>query len=142
MRMLNINKRIHKILRNSQGFSLIEIIIVIVIMSITLLPLSQLTLTNSKTGAMYVSHTRAMFLAQGVMEQIIADYNSNSSTLGGYDNVVSNWSYQYDEIEGIGWNVNISEETTSYGVKLRTVTVYAANTGLSAGITLNTLIAK
>ena len=142
MRMLNINKRIHKILRNSQGFSLIEIIIVIVIMSITLLPLSQLTLTNSKTGAMYVSHTRAMFLAQGVMEQIIADYNSNSSTLGGYDNVVSNWSYQYGEIEGIGWNVNISEETTSYGVKLRTVTVYAANTGLSAGITLNTLIAK
>ena len=142
MRVLNINKRIHKILRNSRGFSLIEIIVVIVIMSITLLPLSQLTLTNSKTGAMYISHTRAMFLAQGIMEQIIADYNSNSSSLGGYDNVVSNWSNQYDEIEGLGWNVTISEETTSYGVKLRTVTVYAANTGLSTGITLNTLIAK
>jgi len=142
MRVLNLKKRILRIFRNSQGFSLIEIIIVIVIMAITLLPLRQLSVTNTKTGAMYVSHTRAMFLAQGVMEQIIADYNSSSSTLGGYDNVVSNWSYQYGETEGLAWNVYISDERTSYGVKLRTITVYAQNTGLSTGITLNTLIVK
>jgi Tfp pilus assembly protein PilV len=142
MRLLNPKKQIREFLKNSRGFSLIEIIIILVILAITLLPLSQLSVTNTKAGAIYVSHTRAMFLAQGLMEQIIADYNSDSATLGGYDNVVANWSSNSGLREGLAWTVTISSESLTYGVRYRTVTVYASNTGVSGGITLKTLIVK
>ena len=139
-----LKNRMRRFFQDSEGFSLIEIVIILVIISITLIPLSRLAVSNTKAGAIYVMHTRAMIFAQGVMEHIIADYNSDSATYGGYDNVVANWSSAASGTsDGMDWNVTISPEYESNGIYYREVEVFVVNAGRdSEGISLKTLIVK
>ena len=109
----------------------------------TIIPLSRLSINNSRAGANFVMHTRSMIYAQGVMEHILADLHSDHATMGGYDNVVSNWNYRYGIRDGMSWNVSISPEYTSNGIYYREVTVQVQNAGrYEGGISLNTLIVK
>ena len=81
----------NKFLKDEKGASLVEIILIIVIFGIAAIPLSRLSTTNLISGARYATMNNAIFYAEEIMENIIADYNSSDGTIGGFDNVRTRW---------------------------------------------------
>ena len=73
------------------GVSLVEIVIIMVILGIALVPLTRVSITNLTNGGRFAMETQALVYAQGVMENIIADYMALNEGRG-YSWVVANWS--------------------------------------------------
>jgi prepilin-type N-terminal cleavage/methylation domain-containing protein len=97
-----------------EGMSLIEIIIVLIILGLTIIPLSRLSIQNLNSGGDYITMTRAIFAAQERMEVIVADYSSPSR---GYDWVIKNWAGESDTpSKGLTRTVSISGEASFNGV--------------------------
>jgi len=75
--------------KDQKGFTLIELILVIVVLGISVVPLTQLVTTNQKAVGDIALYVQAEFFTQSVMEEIIADYKSSAR---GYDWAIANWS--------------------------------------------------
>lgn len=86
-----MRKKINKYVdegKREQAFSLVELIIVILIISISMVPLSRIIRTSQRgIGDMAIA-VQAEFFAQCVMEEIISDYNNRFE---GYDYLINNW---------------------------------------------------
>lgn len=110
---------------DEQGVSLIEVIAMVLILSIAVVPLSRLTMSNLDAGRTYSNIIRGSFYAESVMEAIMADYVADSLTTGkGYDYVVSNWPYiDLDPPTGFTGSVYISTEDTINSVPYSVVQV-------------------
>ena len=91
--MLKSQRTIRKLIRSEKGASFIEIILIIVILGITMLPLSRLAMNNIISTGNHSTMTRAMYYAQEVMEQVIADYAATDGGRG-YTWVMANWDNQ------------------------------------------------
>ena len=73
------------------GFSLVEIVIIMLVLGIALVPLTRVSITNLTNGGRFAMETKALVYAQGVVETIIADYMAMDEGRG-YDWVIANWS--------------------------------------------------
>ncbi len=115
--MLGILSRIRRRIENERGVSLIEIILVMVVLGIAVFPLAQLAVMNTNSGGKYVTMTRAIYHAEELMEQIIADYAAVDAGRG-YDWVITNWSGQASPNPPAGFTgmVSISAEDSLNGV--------------------------
>ncbi len=86
--MLRKIKKFFYKLKNQKGFTLIELIILIVILGIAVVPLTHLVTSNQKAIGQMALYVQAEFFTQSVMEEVIADYKSNAR---GYAWVLNNW---------------------------------------------------
>jgi len=130
--MLRILRNSLERLKEEKGLSLIEIIIIIVIMGIAMLPLSRLAIQNIKTGGQHATITRAMYYAQDVMEQVIADYAATDGGRG-YSWVLANWDNQSPAgpPAGLSGLVTIGAPDTLDGVVYAAVQVTVSGTDIS-----------
>ncbi len=117
--------------KDQKGFTLIELILVIVVLGISVVPLTQLVTTNQKAVGDIALYVQAEFFTQSVMEEIIADYKSSAR---GYDWAIANWSgttVNHPDLS-IAAEVSINETTESTtGIHYAVVMVSTeAGTGL------------
>ena len=128
--MLSIVSRIRRKMEVERGFSLVEIVLVIVVLGMTVFPLARLAVVNTNSGGRYVMMTRAIFYAEEIMEQIIADYAAEDAGRG-YDWVRTNWpGTTSNPPAGLTGSVAISSETTLNGVDYVVVQVTVSGTDI------------
>ena len=121
--MLKDRIKITNSVRNERGFSLVEVIIILVIIGIAAIPLSRLSVRNMVFSGRYATMTKAISYAQERLEQVIADYAASSAGRG-YDWVRSNWAGSSDTpLTGFTRSVSISSQQTLNGVTYVVVTV-------------------
>ena len=124
-RMLKkVRMRNWRLAQDQSGMSLVEIVIVMIILGVSLIPISRLSIQNSFFGGRYITMTRGLYFAQEVMENIIADYNSTDGTIGGYSNVRTNWPGTVTGApSGLTGSVSISGQYALNGINCVTVQV-------------------
>ena len=134
-------RKLHRRLGREEGFSMMEVVLLLVILAIALVPLTRLATSNLKFGAQYSMMTRAMGYAQEAMEEIIADYRAESAGRG-YDWVRSNWDgATASPATGYTRSVDISSEMTLNGVTYVNVTVSVSHADIS-NVTLETILVE
>lgn len=131
-----------RLIEDQSGFSLVEIIIVLIILGVSLVPISQVSIQNAHFGGRFVTMTRALYFAQEIMENIIADYNSPDGTIGGYTNVRSNWPGTVSgATTGLTGTVSISAEYALNGINCVNVLVRVSGTDIP-NVDLTTLLVE
>ena len=100
-----------------KGATLVEVVLILVILGISVIPLSRLAIGNMTSGGKNTMVSRAIFYAEELMEQVIADYAAVNAGRG-YDWVVANWAGQSgtNPPTGLSGLVTISPEDTLNGV--------------------------
>ena len=132
MKWINKIRKILKRARSENGMSLVEVVIMIVVLSISIGPLSRLATMNLKGGSDAADITKAVMYARGVMEQVVADYRSNDVNVGGFDNVLVNWDgvAAQSPPAGVSGTVSVSGVDSVMGIATATVQVsVSTNTG-------------
>lgn len=106
-----VSKRLNK--NGERGISLVEVILIMVILGISVIPLSRLSVGNLTSEGKYSIMMNAMYHAEEVMERIIADYAATADGRG-YDWVIANWSGSStpNPPAGLSGIVSISAEDT------------------------------
>ena len=103
--MLYSGLNMKRLLRNSNGYSLIEIIMVVIILAIAIPPIINIfsqNLTNNVNSEIY---TKAVYHAEEKLEKILSDKRANS-----YNYIVAEDRYQNDAPEsGFTRTVSIND---------------------------------
>lgn len=109
--------------RAGRGFTLIEVVLVLVIAAVSLLPLSMLFATTSIRSGDAHNATVAAQLAEAKMEEITAD--KNSPTRGFSYLVAANYPAEtpVQAFPGYSRSVSIAPDSLYDGVTFRTVSV-------------------
>ena len=107
----------------SSGFTLIEVVLVIVIAAVAVLPLSMLFANASIRSGDARNATVAAQLAQAKMEEIAADKNSSLRGFGFL--VAANYPVEnpVTAFPGYSRSVSIAPDSTYDGITFRTVSV-------------------
>ncbi len=127
--------------QKEQGFSLIEVVIIILIIGIAMVPLSRVTVANLKRGGDQSLITQSMFYAEERMEEIIADCAADDAGRG-YAWTVSNWDGNSDSpATGFTRTVDISAESTADSVDYVELTVTVSYSGIE-NVTLGTWLVE
>jgi len=124
--MLKSTKHIRQAPAGQAGMSLIEIIIVIILIGITIVPISRLSMQNLRQGSETFAQNDAISDIQSIMEQIYSDYQASGlASNRGYDWVRTNWNnVTGTTVSGqFNYAVAISSEQTQNGVTYVEVTV-------------------
>jgi Tfp pilus assembly protein PilV len=116
--------------RREAGFTLIEIVLIIVIAAIAILPLSMLFANTSIRSGDARNATIAAQLAQAKMEELTADKNSPARGFGYL--VAGNYPAETPVTAFTGYNrsVSFAPDSTYDGVTFRTVTVTVTCTNI------------
>jgi len=116
-----------KTVKKQDGFSLVEIIVVIVVLGIAVFPLSRLLRINLVSSAKAEKITRATFTAQEKMEEIIGDYKNPGR---GYAYVTDVYNYPEESVGGFTRTVDVTVGDLN-GITCAeiTVTVNSVETG-------------
>ena len=104
--------RLRALLSDEQGLSLIEVVIIIVILGVSIIPISRLMRTNLHSLSDTAIYSQAEYFAQSVMEEIFADYTAENSGRG-YSWVVSNWSGATESHPTLSWSASVSITTVT-----------------------------
>jgi len=117
-----------KTFKKQDGFSLVEIIVVIVVLGIAVFPLSRLLRINLVSSTKAERIARAAFLAQEKMEEIIGDYNYSGR---GYAYVTDVYNYPDEDVGGFTRSVDVDTTGNLNGITCAeiTVTVNSVETG-------------
>jgi len=124
-----LNKKFKKA-RGQGGFTLIELVLTVIVIATAVVPLTRLTMTNTKGIARQVTTTRAIFLLREGAEIISSYYASQ-----GYTATISNWSSissmvgTVSDMPGFTRTATIDGETILNGVYLREVTITVTHSG-------------
>jgi len=123
--MLQSIKKFKYALKNEKGLSLIEVVLIIVIMGISILPLTRLGVTNLTGTVEALRMSKAQFYGKMLMDEVIGDYLSLDRSVGGLTNVMSAWDDHTESgvVEGMNGSVKLSSQYSLGGVMCRTVTV-------------------
>lgn len=77
---------------NESGFSLIELVIMVMILGITLIPLTSLSINNIRTSGHQIELTRGVMYAEEGMEQVWAFYgDSRAGVNKGYQGIIDGY---------------------------------------------------
>jgi hypothetical protein len=116
--MRKLNQLKNKLWSNECGATLIEVILIIVILGITVIPISRLSIANNIGAGKYITISRAVAMAQSTMESVIADWLGSD-----FDTCVSLWSGQVITDSDLTATVTIGSEMYLNGVTYAMVTV-------------------
>ena len=133
----NVRNARHARMRGAAGFSLIEVVILIVVAGIAILPLAMLFATTSIRSSDARSASVAAQLAQAKLEEITADRNAATR---GYAYVTGANYPPETPVPAFGAfqrSVAIAADSTYDGVTFRTVSVTVTTSGISP-VTLTT----
>jgi Tfp pilus assembly protein PilV len=133
--VLNMLIKQLKQLKREEGLSLIEVVIIILVLSISVVPLSRLSITNMTYSARYAETVQAVFSAEGTMEEVAAVAQGQ-----GYDMVTSGYSYTFPIPDFMTRSVSVYEDS-SEGVVYKEVTVSVSGPN-SGDVILTTLVVK
>lgn len=121
----------------ADGFTLVEVVILIVVASIAILPLAMLFATTSIRSSDAQSASVAAQLAQAKLEEITADRNASTR---GFSYVVAGNYPPEDPVPAFASfqrSVSVAPDSTYDGVTFRTVSVTVTTAGI-APVTLTT----
>ncbi len=113
-----------------RGSTLIELVMAIIIAVVALFPLLAMFSNATVRSVEPVLSTQAAFLAQGKMEEIIADYNAPAR---GYDYIID---ANYPVTSGppgfadFTVSVSVTGDSTYDSVQFKTVTVSVSHSGI------------
>ena len=126
--------------RREHGFSVMEVILMIVVIATVALPLSRLAVVNNKGVAQYALTTKALYDAQSIMERILADYGNPDR---GYDYILANYDgVSVSTNSGLfSGGVSLSAENTLDGLHYTEVTVTVSGGGMQGDIQMKTWVA-
>ncbi len=132
-----------KILAAQHGFSVIEVILVILILAISVPPLLSLFGQNLTSSVEAEIYTKAIYYAEERMEEILADKRAVSDGRG-YGYVMSDGRYDADSPEtGFARSVSIDTVATTFdGVDYARVRVIVSHPSIASNVVLGTWITK
>jgi type II secretory pathway pseudopilin PulG len=120
-----------------KGFSLLEVILLIVLLGIAIPPLAALLKTNLISTGKMTNVSKTSFYAEQRMEQVIADYTGQGS--GGYAYITTSGRYPAQTVDGITTTVTVT--TGTYGtITYAKVTVTAPIAGMNSSISFSTCL--
>jgi Tfp pilus assembly protein PilV len=124
-----------------RGFSLMEVILIIVILGLVTFPLTRLAKVNLRNLADYSIKEKAQYDIQSVMEQVIADFRKSAT---GYDDTKTKWNGKIGTTNSgkFSYGVTISADQVQNGVTYAEVTVTVSGGGLTPSMALKTWISK
>ncbi|MBN1781610.1 hypothetical protein JW948_10825 [bacterium] len=132
-------ERIVRFLKKQEGVSLIEAIILIVVLAVSLPPISELLQESLFSSVRMSALNKASFYAQQRLEQIVADYANTVSTSGGYENIVQ--GYYEDEVPEAGFNTHVDIVTSVYnGINYKEIEITCSNPQSDQVVRLKTWI--
>ncbi len=91
--------------RRSGGYSLVEMVAALTIFGIGVLGTMELFTTCLQSTSASLSHTQAVYLAQGLVEEVIAEgglYASSDSGDFGQEYPRHSWSYEIENTDQVG----------------------------------------
>lgn len=116
--------------KKQDGFSLMEVVIIILIIGVAMIPLSRATISNLQMGGKQSLTTQSMFYAKERMEEIVADCAADDAGRG-YSWTISNWDGDSDTpAAGFTRSVDISSESTIDSVDYVVATVTVSYSGI------------
>jgi Tfp pilus assembly protein PilV len=127
--------------RGDAGFSMLEVVVMVVLLGVVVVPLARLSVTNVRSAGKYAVMTKAVYDAQSIMEAVIADYGNSSR---GYSYIRTNYNNVIKATNSGLFNarVTLSAETVLDGITYTTVTVTLSGGGLPENVVLNTWVVK
>jgi len=134
-------KRVKTHRRGDAGFSLIEVVVMVVLLGVVVVPLTQLSVTNVRSVGKYAVTTKAIYDAQSIMEAVLADYGNASR---GYSYIRTNYNNVVKATNSglFTARVTLSAETVLDGITYTTVTVSLSGGGLPEKVVLSTWVVK
>lgn len=137
-------KKIKRILKREEGLSLIEIVLIIVIMGISVMPISRLSVTNMTGTVDAFSMSRSQFYAKMLMEEIIGDYLSKDRSVGGLTNVMGIWDgySSSSDVQGLSGRVDFSTVVRRNNIAYSTITVNVTDSETAVSVQLKTILAQ
>ena len=123
--------RTRQMVQKEEGATLLEIVIVVLVIGISIFPLSRLAIKNLNSFGGYATIGKAIFHAESAMELVISDYAA-IDTGGGYDWVRSYWAGRStsDPPPGLTGYVSISQEYSLNSVDYVIVQVTVSGSGI------------
>lgn len=108
-----------------RGFSLIEIILVMVIIGLVVVPMSRLSKANVAGLGQYTLMTMAEYELQDVMEDIMMNYTNKGPGTSGYNWVKTNWAGKSGTTDSgkFNYSVAMAAEQVINGVTVTKITV-------------------
>lgn len=121
------------------GFSLIEVIVVIVMVGIVAYPLMGLAKANLANMVAYSRIEKAQSDMKSQMEQLLASYRSL-----GYDALRSGWQDKTGKTNSglYNYHVTLGANQVINGITCSVVTITLTGTGPGSGMSLRTMISK
>ena len=101
--------------------SLIDAVISLLVMTVTLVPLSIMAINNVRFSANSALSMKAAYFAQGIMDQIVSDYEVN-----GYSDFYNHWPQTLSFPDGFGGSASFSDQSLN-GVDYILATVVVSN---------------
>jgi prepilin-type N-terminal cleavage/methylation domain-containing protein len=116
-------------IKSTNGYSLVEIILVILIIGIAIPPIIHLFTYNLSKSVNSEFYTKAAYFAEEKMETILADKRSSSTR--GYEYIVVSGRYQIDNpVTGFARSVSIDTSSVYSGVRYAKIMVTIAHSNI------------
>jgi Tfp pilus assembly protein PilV len=127
--------------RGDAGFSMMEVVMMVILLGVVVLPLARLSIVNLRSVGKYAITTKAIYDAQSIMEQVLADYGNSSR---GYNYIRANYNgvTRPTNTGLFTARVTLSVETVLDGITYTAVTVTLSGGGLPEKVILNTWVVK
>ena len=124
-----IKKYVHRrFFSDESGFSLIELVIMVMILGITLIPLTSLSISNLRNTGRQIEITRGTMYAEECIEYVWSFYGDSQTAGRGYQGIIDgNMSFATglpDNLEsGYSRSYSVSATQTEHGIDYINVTV-------------------
>jgi Tfp pilus assembly protein PilV len=110
----------------ARGFTLIEVVTMVLVMAIAVPPTLEILMSNSASRANVINTGRATMLASNVLEGIMADVSSSDATLG------------FDALADA--NAYLNTPTTGFYSRMTTATQSYTALGMSYSVSIGELV--
>jgi len=125
---MNQHPNQHLSKRVRRGFTLIEVVTMVLVLAIAVPPTLEILMANSATRANVINTGRATMLASNILEGVLADVSSNDPLLG-FDALADSNAY-------------LNTPTTGFYDRMSIATVSFTDLGLSYTVSIGELVAS
>ena len=123
---MNISCLKYRCARLNRGFTLIEVVTMVLVLAIAVPPTLEILMSNSAARANVINTGRATMLASNILEGVLADVSSNDPSLG-FDALADSNAY-------------LSTPTTGFYDRMSIATISYTDLGLSYSVEISELV--